>query len=66
MQQGPDNGDPSIDGQRVYKMSELFKFSVHYRGKNPEHFARTIHRVNVLGTVVIKFKTVLFSLCIVY
>ena len=28
VEEGPDNGDPPIDCQRVYEKSELFKFSV--------------------------------------
>ena len=65
MEEGPDNGDPPIDCQIVYEKSELFKFVVQYRGENSEHFARSIHRVNALCTVMMTFrklKTVLSSL----
>ena len=67
MEEGPDNGDPPIDCQKVYEKSELFKFFVQYRhrGKNSEHFAKALHRLNAPCTVVMtlrKLKTLLASL----
>ena len=56
-----DDGGPPIDCQRVYQKSELFKFFVQYRGKNSEHFARALHKLNAPCTVVTmlrKLKTV--------
>ena len=60
-----DDGGPPIDCQRVYEKSELFKFFVQYRGKNSEHFARALRKLNAPCTVVMmlrKLKTVLPSL----
>ena len=60
-----DDGGPPIDCQRVYEKSELFKFFVQYRGKNSEHFARSLRKLNAPCTVVMtlrKLKTMLPSL----
>ena len=54
-----------INSDNIIYLSELFIFIVQYRGKNSEHFARALHRVNAPCTIMMtlrKLKSVLPSL----
>ena len=65
MEEGPGNGYPVIDCQRVYEKFDLVKLFMQYRGENSEHFVRALHKVDARCTVVMtlrKLKTALPSL----